>query len=150
MSAKSEDSVYETADRVNESPYAVVQHRSKKSRWLNIVIFVFIGVTMVISITSLILTLLPTNQEMALPQQSNNSVNTAAIESLVDQRKLEDRISQLEDQTVQLQRMNNELQAALNRSETQSEIKIQEMMNIIASYHPEEGWCLYNFVFNTN
>ena len=139
MSAKSEDSVYETAGRVNESSYAVIQHRSKKSRWLNIVIFVFIGVTMVISITSLILTLLPTNQEMALPQQSNNSVNTAAIESLVNQRKLEDRISQLEDQTVQLQRMNNELQAALNRSETQSEIKRQEMMDIIASYHPEKG-----------
>ena len=143
MSAKYENPAYETTDSSNAASHAVFQHRSTKSRWLNIVIFVFIGVTMVISITSLILTLLPTNQEMALPQQSNNSVNTAAIESLVDQRKLEDRISQLEDQTVQLQ-------AALNRSETQSEIKIQEMMNIIASYHPEEGWCLYNFVFNTN
>ena len=140
MSAKYENPAYETTDSSNAASHAVFQHRSTKSRWLNIVIFVFIGVTMVISITSLILTLLPTNQEMALPQQSNNSVNTAAIESLVNQRKLEDRISQLEDQTVQLQRMNNELQAALNRSETQSEIKRQEMMNIIASYHPEKGW----------
>ena len=91
MSTKYENSVYEVAGSCNESqpPYAVIQQqRTKTSRILLFAIFSLIAINMAISITALVFTLSPTNQESSLPSQCRCDVNAAAHELMLAQKNV--------------------------------------------------------------